>query len=127
MSNKLIESAIEFLSRDTSSKQLNLYEETHYGRDMFDIHQDDAYNHVNSAISAAKKGGLKINHSDYSSGDQKLTSLGGGKAHSKPDMTVHSGADDTHYGYTLHKGAPKVKGVGNPLYKRSLEQLHGEE
>jgi hypothetical protein len=101
-------------------------EDTHHGRKQ-DVHQDKAYAHVQSAIKAGKAAGMKINHTTYTgeSGKAKTTALSGGPAHSKPHMTVHSGDDDKHYGYTVHSGAPKVKGVGD-AHKVSSGELHGD-
>ena len=120
---------------DAEIDEETISEDTHHGRDA---HNDTigatgsvnkAYDHVKSALTKAKSAGMKINHTHYGDdGKPKTTALGGGKAHAKPHMTTYTevGAEKDHFGYTLHKGAPKVKGVGD-AHKTSKKGMFNED
>jgi|SRR6056300_317989 len=125
----------EDAEEDAEIDEETISEDTHHGRDS---HNDTigatgsvnkAYDHVKSALTKAKSANMKINHTHYGDdGKPKTTALGGGKAHAKPHVTAYTETGNTkdHFGYTVHKGAPKVKGVGDS-HKTTLPSMFNED
>lgn len=83
---ELFEAALQLMSESSSEYDVG-------------YHGAPSHKAALKGISAANKGGLKVNHDN---GEKATGNTPGSKPHAKPDITVHYGSD----GNTLHKDAP---------------------